>query len=137
MKHWTEDDFLSWRYAGDPDAGHLDECAECRARAEQMVETHRRAIAAPDLSWEFLAAQRRGIYRRLGLANEPAASTRWAVAVVSLVCILALSVALMRPWTGNSPLYTSADEKLFSDLASIEQSNEPRAIRPIHNLFKE
>jgi predicted anti-sigma-YlaC factor YlaD len=137
MKHWTEDDFLSWLYTGEADARHLDECATCRARAQQMTGTRERATAAPEISWEFLAAQRRSIYRKLGLVNEPAVPVRWAVAAVSLVCILALSVALMRPWTGNTPLYTSADEKLFSDLAAIEQSSEPRAIRPIHHLFKE
>ena len=30
-----------------------------------------------------------------------------------------------------------SDEQLFSDLSSIEQSAEPKAIQPIHNLFEE
>ena len=137
MKHWTEQDFLYWLYAGEADARHLDECAACRARAQQMTDTRQRDTAAPELSWEFLAAQRRSIYRRLGLVNQHSFAMRWAVAFVSLLSIVVLSLALIRPWTGNDALYTSADEKLFSDLATIEQNSEPRAIRPIHNLFQE
>ena len=136
MKHWTEDDFLHWLYAeSGPTAPHLEECQECRARAERMTETRRQATAAPEVSSEFLAAQRRSIYSRLGSRSM---AGRWAVAVASLLCIVALSLSMLHPWaTGNTALYSSSDEKLFSDLASIDQSSEPRAIRPIHNLFEE
>lgn len=138
MKHWTEADFLDWLYAGRADdAGHLDECTACRERAAEMIETRRRAVAEREVLWEFLAAQRRAIYRRLGDSGQHSFAMRWAVAAVSLLGIVVLSLTLMHPRTGNSTLYTSADEKLFSDLVSIEQSNEPRAIRPMHHLFQE
>lgn len=146
MKHWTEDDFLHWLYAGsDPhapmEAGHLKECEQCRSRVEQMTETRRRATTPPEISWDFLAAQRRSIYRRLGLESGSLGSRslfrRWTVAMASLVCIVAISLTMLHHWTGTPDLYTSSDAKLFSDLASIEQSSEPRAIRPIHNLFQE
>ena len=136
MKHWSENDFLNWFYAGDGDTSHLDECATCRARAQQMADERRRATASPEVSWEFLAAQRRSIYRRLGASGHHLAM-RWAVAAASLLSVVVLSLALIQPWTsGNTALTTSADEKLFADLASIEQSSEPRAIRPIHKLFQ-
>ena len=147
MKHWTEDEFLHWLYAGsDPSAApneavHLNECEQCRSRAEQMAATRRQSATAPDISWDFLAAQRRSIYRRLGVESGSLGSRsiarRWAVAMASLVCIVALSLTVLHPWSRSTALYTSSDEKLFSDLASIEQSPEPRAIRPIHNLFQE
>ena len=35
------------------------------------------------------------------------------------------------------PLVNPADAKLFSDLASIDQSNEPPAIKPIESLFEQ
>jgi predicted anti-sigma-YlaC factor YlaD len=136
MKHWTQDEFLNWIYAGEGDAKHLEECHDCRAQADQMSETRRTAIATPEVSWEFLAAQRRSIYQRLEKGSGMAG--RWSVAFASLICIVALSLTLMRPWAGSDrALYTSSDAKLFSDLASIEQSSEPRAIRAIHNLFEE
>ena len=147
MKHWTEDEFLHWLYGGsDPSAApngaeHLNECEECRNRAEQMAATRRQSATAPVVSWDFLAAQRRNIYRRLGVESGSlggrSIARRLAVAMASLVCIVALSLTMLHPWSGKTDLYTSSDEKLFSDLASIEQSSEPRAIRPIHNLFQE
>ena len=137
MKHWTENDLLHWLYTAEGDAAHLDECSDCRARAQQMIEIRKTTTADPEVSWDFLAAQRRSIYARLGRSGRSFAM-RWAMAGASLLGIAALSLALLRPWTTESPaLYNSADEKLFSDLASIEQSSEPRAIRPIHNLFKQ
>lgn len=136
MKHWTEKEFLAWLYAGEGDAKHLEECDECRARAEGMNEMRRSAAAPPPVSWTFLAAQRRSIYQRLEEGSGMA--RRWAVAFASLLCIVALSLTMMHPWRGkDSALYTSSDAKLFSDLASIEQTSEPRAIKPIHNLFQE
>ena len=30
-----------------------------------------------------------------------------------------------------------SDEQLFSDLSAMEQSNEPKAIQPMHSLFQE
>ena len=145
MKHWTEDEFLHWLYAGSLPDSHLEECQECRSRAEQMAETRRQAATPLEVSLEFLAAQRRSIYGRLGSRSTLGRSTlgrsiagRWAVAVATLLCIVGLSLSMLHPWArGTSALYTSSDEKLFSDLASIEQSSEPRAIGPIHKLFQE
>ena len=139
MKHWTEDDFLHWLYVGSGptgnQAGHLDECQECSARAERMTAARRQAAIPPEVSSDFLAAQRRNIYGRL---DSHSMLGHWGVAVASLLCIVGLSVSMLHPWAaGKTALYTSSDEKLFSDLASIEQSSEPRAIRPIHNLFEE
>ncbi len=143
MKHWTETEFLRWLYTGDGDAGHLDICPECHARA-QAISQHRRATTEPaEISWEFLAAQRRSVYRRLGTAQEHWLPRRWAVAVASLVCVVGLSVAVTRngsihPWASDTaPLYNSSEAKLFSDLESLDRSEGPQAIQPIRNLFQD
>jgi hypothetical protein len=146
MKHWTEDDFLRWLYAGSDrsapmQGGHLNDCPECRFRADRMLEARRDAIKVPELSPDFLTAQRRKVYRRLGvesgwLGNRSRAG-RWALAMLSFACILVFSLTSLHPWTAKNAVYSSSDEKLFSDLVSIEQSSEPRAIRPIHSLFQE
>ncbi len=145
MKHWTEDDFLHWLYAPDieprRDLGHLKECESCRARTEQMLAIRREAVTPPALSRDFLAAQRRSIYSRLG--GETGAdggrtfARRWAIALGTLICTVGLILTALHPRNTETAVVTRSDEKLFSDLASIEQSNEPRAIRPIHNLFQE
>ena len=32
---------------------------------------------------------------------------------------------------------TISDDQLFSDLSAMEQTNEPKAIQPMHGLFQE
>jgi hypothetical protein len=54
-----------------------------------------------------------------------------------LVMVVIASFGLLRERPSPSPLASPADEKLFSDLASIDQSNEPRAIKPIESLFEQ
>lgn len=137
MTHWTEDDFTHWLYGLRTEAVHLDECPECRARAEQIAQRRKVAARAPEVPWEFLAAQRRGIYRRLERPLRDWAPVRWAASVATVAMVGVLSFALLHNGQGNIPLTNPGDDKLFSDIASIEQSNEPRAIKPIHSLFEQ
>ena len=89
--------------------------------------------AGPEVSAEFLAAQRRAIYRRL---DEPRHkfSMRWAFSLATVVLVLAggLTLEHRRP---AAPAIS--DEQLFSDLSAMEQRTEPKAIQPIHSLFEE
>jgi len=134
MKHWTEVDFKHWLYGlKDPDA-HVEQCAECREEMQRLVEQRRRIQSAvPEVSEDFLAGQRRNIYRRL---EEPAprwAMLRWALSAATLV-VVALGLTLEH---FHQPAPPVSDEQLFSDLSVMEQSAEPKAIQPIHSLFEE
>ena len=137
MKHWTEDDFTSWLYGLKVDDNHLIECAECRAQSQRIAAVRRQATADPEVSSDFLAAQRRAIYERLDQPHRHNAAMRWAVSLATVIVLLGLSVAYLRPNRSPQPIYTHADEQLFSDLSQIEQTSEPRAIQPMHNLFEE
>lgn len=127
------------------------ECAECRRRLQELDA--RRAEAAPlaEASGDFLAAQRRGIYARLG--ERPRASTVWAPATVGALCLAAglivyhgsppsaphavkqavSHVAPRAAFTGDS----ASDDQLLSDVYAMEQSAEPRAAAPIDALIEE
>jgi ribosomal protein L16 Arg81 hydroxylase len=110
MKHRTEDDFEQWLHG------------VTRFKAEQA-----------EVSPEFLAAQRRSIYRRLEEQPRRVAALRWALsAAVLLVMVLGLTFSQLRK---AAP--TISDEQLFSDLAAMDQSAEPKAIQPMHKLFEE
>ena len=54
-----------------------------------------------------------------------------------LVLLVVASFGLLRRQTSTAPLVNPADAKLFSDLASIDQSSEPAAIKPIESLFEQ
>ena len=85
---------------------------------------------------DLLATQRRGVYRRLG--QSPVSwMPRIQAAVVALMIVLVALTFSLRSTRTPATLGAPSDDQLFSDLASIEQSSEPRAAKPIHNLFEE
>ena len=137
MSHWTEDDFNNWLYGLKTDDSHLAACAGCRAESERLTAIRQQVTAEPEVASDFLAAQRRAIYERLGHPRPHRAAVRWAVSLATVILLFGLSVAYLRPNRPPQPIYTHADEQLFSDLTQIEQTSEPRAIQPMHNLFEE
>jgi hypothetical protein len=91
-----------------------------------------------EVSSEFLAAQRRSIYRRLGESRRDWISLRWALSLAMLLLMFAGGLTLERYLKSSAAISTSiSDEQLFSDLSAMEQNSEPKAIQPIHGLFQE
>ncbi len=89
--------------------------------------------AEPEVSADFLAAQRRAIYGRMGEPG-PRLTRRWALSLAMILLAVAggLTFERHRP---SAPAIS--DEQLFSDLSAMEQRAEPQAIQPIHSLFEE
>jgi len=133
MKHWTENDFKEWLYGLKDEHRHLEECAKCRGESERLRTTRARTMERPEISQEFLAAQRRSIYRRLHEPRHTWFTLRW-VLPVAMVLLMAFGLTLQR---GRHSAAAISDEQLFSDLTAIEQSAEPKAIAPMHKLFEE
>jgi hypothetical protein len=140
MKHLTTDELVDLLY-GTAESGHMNDCAQCQARLEQLSE--RKAIAAemrpePD---EFLFAQRRTIYARMG---EQPHTRKWVPALAAAACLAAVGVLAHGPFEMRAPVSTVVqsaktevvDAQIFSDVYSMEQSMEPIAAQPIHALFE-
>ena len=133
MKHWTETDFQHWLYGLKDADRHLDECLRCRSESERLSAERRRIIAEPEVPHEFLAAQRRGVYRRLEERPRNVMAWRWVLSTAMLlVMVIGFTVSRMH---NQSP--GISDEQLFSELAAMEQRAEPKAIQPMHSLFEE
>jgi len=109
---------------------HRDE-----ADFENWLRERTRSVPEAEVSSDFLAAQRRSIYRRLGESRRNWVALRWVLSVAMLLLLVA-SVTFERLHRAE-PAPTISDEQLFSDLASMEQRAEPKAIQPIHGLFEE
>jgi hypothetical protein len=137
MTHWTENDFTEWLYGLKSGSAHLEECEECSRRGRSLELRKAEASRPPEVSADFLAEQRRSIYARLDRPSRHWAQSRWMFSFAMLVMVVIASFGLLRERPSPSPLASPADEKLFSDLASIDQSNEPRAIKPIESLFEQ
>ena len=134
MKHWTETDFREWLHGLKERDAHADECPKCNAEFERLAAKRRAIVAQPEVSEAFLAEQRRNIYNRLEHSTRNFAPLRWAL---SITVLLVVAVSLTLPRWNRPPVMLTNDEQLFSDLAAIEQTDEPKAIQPIHQLFEE
>ena len=133
MNHWTEIDFENWLYGLKEPDRHLEECPACRAEMQRLKLERSQVLAEPDVSHDFLAAQRRTIYQRLGQPSRSWVPVRWALSVAALLVVI---FSFTLPRRDKSKVQIT-DEQLFSELSSIEQSAEPKAIAPMHKLFEE
>ncbi len=143
-RHLTDDELVDRLYGlGD----HAHECAECDARLRAMEQRRVEIAAAAPVSGDFLAAQRRGIYSRLG--QSPKLQLSWAPATVAALCLAVAGLVVLHTSArvsapsgvvSHAVSHTdaaAADAQLFSDVYAMEQSSEPRAAAPIHALIEE
>jgi hypothetical protein len=143
-KHLTDDELIDRLYGvGD----HAHDCSECAGRLGAMEQKRAQLAAALPVSADFLAAQRRGVYSRLG--ERLNARWNWAPATAAALCLAAAGVVAYSTSMYHGPARVSApsvavshpdaaaDAQLFSDVYAMEQSAEPRAAEPIHALIEE
>lgn len=149
--HLTEVELIERLYGA---GRNPHDCAECAAKLREM-DRLRRSLAAPvDTPAEFLAAQRRAIYSRLG--EKPQAVLGWVPATAVAVCMAIAGLALYHGAGHVSPAGAGAgvhalpaghsvsaahgdasDAQLFLDVYSMEQASGPRAAAPLDQLFAE
>lgn len=136
--HLKTDELIDRLYGlDDASSGkHLEGCADCRNRWNEMLRMKSELASPAPVSSEFLAAQRRNIYARLG--EERKARMAWAPALAA-AALLAIGVAVYRP--ASTPVHLiqpdATDAQLFADVYSMEQAMEPSVAAPIHSLFEE
>jgi predicted anti-sigma-YlaC factor YlaD len=149
MKHLTNhlsnDELVNLVYgvgaSGHIASEHINDCRECSDRFEQLRERRAMAADALPVSHEFLAAQRRNIYARMG--ERPQARMKWVPALAAAACLVAVGVFSYHPAQVATPeapdarVETHVDAQLFADVYSMEQSMEPLAAQPIHALFEQ
>lgn len=144
QRHWTDEDLLFRLYGAEPSVdlslSHFEECPQCAARWASLVSSRSSLLAAAasvPCAAERMRAQRAAVWSRVerpprrGLRALPAAAT---------VCVLLLAVALQRPAPQPLPQRAAvavSDEQLFSEIASVVNADEPRAVEPIRGLFHE
>jgi hypothetical protein len=130
-KHLTTDELVDKLYGVGAD-GHLNECKECSERFGQLRERREMVTQPLEASYEFLAAQRRDIYARMG--EKPQARMKWVPALAAAAFLVAAGVFVHHP-AAQVAKPEVVDPQLFADVYSMEQSMEPLAAKPIHALF--
>jgi anti-sigma factor RsiW len=149
--HWTDEQIIDYLYGIGPEDNHLAICQECHARMAAM-QTRRQALEemrgdTGDVSFSFLAAQRRKIYSRL---EQPVPwwssrrALRWASGAAALVVVgggLSIleqqhSVEFRHASLPTASLRDS-DAQLAEEVSSLATSPEPFATAPLKALFAE
>ena len=130
--HLQDDELLDQMYGIADHHSHLESCGECARRWSDLQERRTRLVASEELPNDFLAAQRRAIYARLG--EQPGKQLRWVPALAA-ACLFAIGVFIFRPAEIQRP--DTSDAQLFSDVYSMEELTEPLAAAPIHALFED
>jgi hypothetical protein len=142
--HLNDQELLDRLYGLAEPGDHLTSCSACSTRWEEMRARKAQLAAASEVSADFLAAQRRAIYARMG--ERPASNYRWASAVAAAGLIIG-AFFVNRPvstppptlpiHTGTAPASDVSDSQLFAEVYSMRDSTESRAAAPIRALFEE
>jgi len=149
MTHWTSDQLLDKLYGisdAEPAAEtHLKDCPDCSARWDRLTMQRSAVLQTPQVSDEFLAAQRRKIYSRM--EEKPVwwhslVSQKGFAASAAAVLLIVGGLAFFR--TGTTPVAKPvaqqqevSDSQFFAEMSRIEQSAMPQAVSPIKALFVE
>lgn len=138
-KHYTESDFLDRLYEIGREDGHLEACAECRAKYATWLAARVEVTRQPEVPAAFLVEQRGRILER---AAQPMASfrnfLRWSPALA--MAAMALVVVL---WNRPSPkpvvVETAqvSDTQVLADIYRTAYDVEPQAVAPLHGLFED
>jgi hypothetical protein len=131
-EHLNDDQLLDQLYGLSENRDHLESCRDCSRRWMELRQRRAMVAIPEELPWDVLAAQRRAIYSRLG--EQPRKQVRWVPALAA-ACLLVIGAVLY--WPAQPSHQDSGDAQLFSDVYSIEQSTEPLAAAPIHELFED
>jgi anti-sigma factor RsiW len=130
--HWTENDFIQHLYgAASVDEGHLETCSHCRLEMDRIRAVRSAATAEPEVSTDFLAAQRRAIYGRLGTRSF--SLSRWMPAFAAALMLL-VGLLVFLPGQKQS---VKSDDAVFAEVYSLEQTSEPQASKVMHALFED
>jgi hypothetical protein len=147
----SDDDLIGLLYGLGDAEGHLAGCSECGERWSDMHRALGMARAesvasenggATEISRRRLAAQRLRILERV---EQPAGSHAWRwVPVAAAASLLAAGLFMKQSSSVPQPAPSAAaavnpeaDAELFTDVYSMEQDVEPKAVAPIRALFQE
>jgi hypothetical protein len=137
--HWTDEELVNVLYGVGPEGKHLEGCADCQARLTDMRANRAKVETAQDVSFDFLAAQRRAIYQRI---EQPA---RWWSSFS--VRRVAAGIATVAVLTGSAYMYEqnravemakerAADAKLLQEVSAMAMDSGSASAEPLQGLFE-
>jgi hypothetical protein len=138
-EHWTDEQLVAHLYGVGPEDGHLNDCAACRLRINDM-QANRQSFEAlrgtdEDVTFELLARQRRAIYSGLRRKQSVFGMGRWASAT-AMVAVVAGAIIVIEERQQAEHRQIS-DAQLVEEVSQMAQDPTPTAVAPIEGLFQE
>jgi anti-sigma factor RsiW len=142
-RHWTEEDFLNSLYEIGPQDGHLDSCAECRARWERFRQNRKAVLAQPQVPAGLLFRQRRQIESRLAKDARRRVWMRWTPAI-ALAGVMLFAILSRVPVPSQLPpaqkpeaaVVSRSDAQLMAEVYRSVYETEPGAVEAMRGLFE-
>lgn len=137
--HWTDDELLAHIYGIGPSGNHLQECADCRSRLSAMQSNRQSLETAEQVGNDFLAAQRRAIYRRIERREHwwnSLAVRRWAAGMTT-ACVLGGALFM---YDQNRQMRLAQervnDARLMQEVATMASDTSTSSMAPLEGLFE-
>lgn len=141
-RHWTLDELTDRLYGIREQDEHLETCRECATRFEELNRRRAAVAMLPERSPARCAAERDLVLDRIDSPSRYI--PRWVPALTAAACLSAVVLFVHRPAqvapvdnSVKTSAVTVSDAQLFADIYSVEESSEPRAAGPIHELFED
>jgi len=141
--HWTDEQLIAHHYGVGPENDHLARCICCQQRLITL-QSNRQELElahapADEVSFDFLAAQRRNIYRQLS------DHTSWARVQMRRLASAAATVLILggglfvyeQKHRGQIAGDKVSDVQLAQEMSQLSQSVEPESTAPLQALFTE
>jgi hypothetical protein len=138
-RHWTEDELIAHLYGVGPEDGHLHECAECGTRLEQMQaarQNYESLQTEDEVTFDFLAAQRRRIYERLFKPGSKLVR-RFAPALAASLVVAGGLLFYQQEQSQTQPVVKASDSQLVEDVGRVAMNPEPAPTAPLQALFEQ
>jgi hypothetical protein len=137
-KHWTDEELLERLYGIGREDNHLQACAECDARWNDLVTSRRTLKSELQVSPSFLLRQRMAVMERIESSKSSFFTWR-SVTAVAGACAMALGFVIYHPEQPKTVAVrtVTSDSQFFAEIYSAVEQTEPRAVKPIRRLFEE
>jgi hypothetical protein len=139
QRHWSDQEIIASLYGVGPENGHLAQCGACSDRAEQLSARRQALAIQPEVTEQFLAAQRRSLYARMQSAeSRPGIWFTWAPAA-ALAASIVFGATLMRPAPERRVEIAggATESTLYTEIYNEMAMTQPRAVQPMQGLFEE
>ncbi len=142
-KHWSDDELIGRLYGVGPEDNHLDDCAECGERSKALAASRRGVVMkARDIAIDpaSLLRQRMRVMDRIEHSTGGFLSWR-AVTAFAGATAMVLGFLVYHPRQPKPVVAVtqtaSSDAQFFSEIYSEVEQTEPRAMKPMRQLFQE